>query len=103
MALHRPTFPRGTIGVPGSSPLSPQMSVVTSALPCVTGKTMKGRAFLTVAEELVRGSSEAHWRAAAGRAYYGLLLEGLATLDDWGILNSTRQSVHAFVRLRLTY
>jgi hypothetical protein len=64
---------------------------------------MKGRAFLTVAEELSRGTSEAHWRAAAGRAYYALLLEGNATLGDWAIVNTARQSIHAFVRLRFTY
>ncbi len=64
---------------------------------------MNGRAFLTIAEELIRGSTEAHWRAAAGRAYYALLLEGLAALEVWGILNTAGQSVHAFVRLRFTF
>jgi len=64
---------------------------------------MRGRAFLTVAEELSRGTTEAHWRAAAGRAYYALLLDGHDTLADWAIVNTTGQSIHAFVRLRFTY
>jgi len=64
---------------------------------------MDGRAFLGVARDLATRPSEAHWRAAAGRAYYALLLEGLASLRRWGFLPPPRENVHTFVRLRFTY
>jgi hypothetical protein len=41
---------------------------------------MDGRSFLDVATDLAAGPTEAHWRAAAGRAYYALFHEGLAAL-----------------------
>src|ERR671933_661171 len=63
---------------------------------------MNGRDFLDVARELSRGTTEAHWRAAAGRAYYALLLEGWATLEQWGF-KVAKQQVHALVRLKFTY
>jgi uncharacterized protein (UPF0332 family) len=64
---------------------------------------MDGRAFLDVARELVRGKTEAHWRAAAGRAYYALLLETRDLLHGWGFSPPKTPRVHAFVRLRLVY
>ena len=64
---------------------------------------MDGRWFLDVARELANGPTEAHWRAAAGRAYYALLLEGLASLNRWGFPPTPRENIHSFVRLRFTY
>jgi uncharacterized protein (UPF0332 family) len=64
---------------------------------------MDGRAFLQVARELALGATEAHWRSAAGRAYYALLLEVLAALERWGFTRPPRHQVHAFARLRFTY
>lgn len=64
---------------------------------------MDGRAFLDVARELVGGATEAHRRAAAGRAYYALMLEARELLGRWGLSGPPRDGVHAFVRLRLLY
>jgi hypothetical protein len=63
---------------------------------------MDGRAFLTIARLLAGGSTEAHWRSAAGRAYYALLLEGREALRRWGFGAPPRHQVHAFVRLRFS-
>jgi hypothetical protein len=64
---------------------------------------MDGRAFLIVALDLAAGPTEAHWRAAAGRAYYALFHECLSTLEHWGFSLPRRDRAHAVVRLRLTY
>lgn len=64
---------------------------------------MYGRAFLDVAKEVVRGTTEAHWRVASSRAYYALLLEGRDALERWGFPVLRRDQVHAFVRLRFLY
>jgi hypothetical protein len=61
---------------------------------------MDGRAFLAIAGQLLAGGTEAHWRSAAGRAYYALLLEGREALRRWGFGSPPRHQVHAFVRLR---
>lgn len=34
--------------------------------------SMDGREFISVAADLVKGKSEAHWRSAVSRAYYGV-------------------------------
>jgi hypothetical protein len=64
---------------------------------------MNGRAFLDVARELAAGSSEAHWRSSAGRAYYALLHEVLDTLRRWGFALPPRDRVHTFARIKLIY
>jgi hypothetical protein len=62
---------------------------------------MGGKDFLAVARELARGRTEAHWRSAAGRAYYAALHKGREALDAWGFPLPPRESIHAFVRPRL--
>ncbi len=64
---------------------------------------MDGRAFLKVAKELMLGGTEAHWRAAAGRAYYALMLESRAALERWGFRPPKSNPVHAYIRLRFVY
>jgi uncharacterized protein (UPF0332 family) len=64
---------------------------------------MDGRAFLVVARELAAGSTAAHWRSAAGRAYYALFLEARDHLERGGFVPQKRDPVHSFVRLRFIY
>src|SRR5687768_9227637 len=66
-------------------------------------RPIDGRAFLDVARDLALGKHEAHWRSAAGRAYYALLLECREALRRWGISSPSGHGVHSFVRLRLLY
>src|SRR6266481_2830170 len=64
---------------------------------------MDGRAFLDIAQELVAGKTEAHWRAAAGRAYYALFHESWSALLRWSFSIPPRESAHSFIRLRFTF
>ena len=64
---------------------------------------MQGRIFLNLARECLVGADEVHWRGAAGRAYYALMLEGREALFRWGFRLLPRENVHAFVRFRFLY
>lgn len=64
---------------------------------------MNGRALFAVARELAAGSTEAHWRSGAGRAYYALLHEVLGALGRWGFAQPPRDRVHTFARLKFVY
>ncbi len=55
---------------------------------------MTGREFLVVARETVRGRTEAHWRAAAGRSYYALMLELRGAFARWGLTIPSPVFVH---------
>ena len=51
---------------------------------------MRGRDFLVVAQELLRGGTEAHFRSAAGRAY--LEAAAAAIADSLGAMRELRSS-----------
>src|SRR5437773_4837445 len=61
---------------------------------------MIGRRFLDVAVDLVRGTTEAHWRSAAGRAYYALLVEARDLIAQWGLSPPPRDKTHHALRHR---
>ena len=64
---------------------------------------MNGRLFLEPARDLVGGPTEAHRRAAAGRAYYAAFQEAHVALRRWGVTIPARENIHAAVRLRFLY
>lgn len=64
---------------------------------------MNGRAFLDLADEIVRGGTEVHFRGASGRAYYGIFLECRDALERWGIHMPRHENPHRFVRLRFSF
>jgi hypothetical protein len=63
---------------------------------------MRGRAFLDLAREIIRGGTEKHWRGASGRAYYALMLECRDALIRWGFSPAHGESSHRFVHIRLS-
>jgi hypothetical protein len=64
---------------------------------------MEGKEFLDLAQEIVAGGSERHWRGAHIHAYYALFLEARDTLTSWGLPAPPQHTVHTFVRLKFTY
>ena len=59
---------------------------------------MDGRDFLKVAKSLIAGSSEAEYRSAVSRAYYGAYNFARQLLDDWSFEVSVGSSGHGEVR-----
>ncbi len=62
---------------------------------------MDGRDFLAVAREVVRGPTEAHWRTAAGRAYYAAMLALRDGFARWGLSAPPQASVHQLTQRRV--
>src|SRR5262249_33690686 len=102
MATRPETTGPSRTGTAGRSRPSAHTSFGGSVSSPLAGTIMEGRAFLDVADELGRGSTEAHWRAAAGRAYYALVLEGRDALESWGVPIPAGET-HRKVRLCFVY
>jgi hypothetical protein len=64
---------------------------------------MSGRGFLDVACDVLAGTTEFHWRAAAVHAYYALFLECREALFLWWFSKPPRDNVHAWVRIRFAF
>jgi uncharacterized protein (UPF0332 family) len=62
---------------------------------------MNARDFLTVADRLLQGTTEAEWRSALSRAYYAAFHVGLELLTACGFVVPARDRAHAFVWIRL--
>jgi uncharacterized protein (UPF0332 family) len=58
---------------------------------------MNGELFLTVAAELVTGTTEAHYRSAVSRAYYGAFHAARRLLADIGVFLPKGELVHTKV------
>src|SRR5580765_2328020 len=64
---------------------------------------MRGRRFLEVARMAVEDADEVWQRTAAGRAYYGLLIEARDALLRWATGPVPSFQAHAYVRTRFLY
>jgi len=62
---------------------------------------MTGEDFLSVADSLLEGSSEADWRSAVSRAYYGAFHVARRLLHQCGFLVVSGEQAHAFMWMRL--
>jgi uncharacterized protein (UPF0332 family) len=63
---------------------------------------MNPREFLNVAEEWVTGLSEAEWRSAVSRAYYGAFHVARSLLQACGFEVPLADRSHAYLWLRLS-
>jgi hypothetical protein len=62
---------------------------------------MTGRDFLTVAEQLAAGGTEAEWRSAISRAYYAAFHVGRELLEDLRFRVPHADRAHAYLSRRL--
>jgi uncharacterized protein (UPF0332 family) len=62
---------------------------------------MDARDFLTLAEDLSRGSTEAEWRTAVSRAYYAAFHVARELLVQCGFLVPRADPAHSYLWLRL--
>jgi uncharacterized protein (UPF0332 family) len=65
------------------------------------GDLMDAREFLTVADKLVAGTTEADWRTAASRLYYATFHVARDLLRELGFVVPRADRAHSYVNLRL--
>jgi uncharacterized protein (UPF0332 family) len=63
---------------------------------------MGSRDLLEVADDLLGGLKEAHWRAAVSRAYYAAFHEARQLLRQGGFVVPRGEQAHAYLWLRLS-
>ncbi|HZT80535.1 MAG TPA: HEPN domain-containing protein [Gemmataceae bacterium] len=63
---------------------------------------MNGRDFLTLADSLVAGSTEAEWRSAVSRAYYAVFHIARQLFTDLGFTVPQSDRAHAYLWYRLS-
>ena len=63
---------------------------------------MSTRDLLEVADELLGGLKEAHWRSAVSRAYYAAFHEARRLLGQCGFPAPKGEQAHAYLWLRLS-
>jgi len=63
---------------------------------------ISGRDFLALAEIWIKGSTEAEWRSAVSRAYYGVFHVARQFMEDLGFLVPRGDQAHAYLWLRLS-
>ncbi len=61
-----------------------------------------GKDFLTLAETWITGATEAEWRSAVSRAYYGAFHEARRLFRDLGFRVPRSDQAHAYLWLRLS-
>ena len=62
---------------------------------------MDGEDFISVASELAAGGTEAHWRSAISRAYYGAFHVARTALANQGVFIPKDATAHVDVQNRL--
>jgi hypothetical protein len=66
------------------------------------GGAMSSRDLLEVADDLLGGLKEAHWRSAVSRAYYAAFHEARLLLRRCGFAVPRGEQAHAYLWLRLS-